>query len=36
VADFLDILLLVTWVAVSAAFVSWIVLAWRNTRGRKR
>jgi hypothetical protein len=35
-ADFLDTLLLVTWVAVSAAFVSWIVLAWRNTRGRKR
>jgi hypothetical protein len=34
-ADFLDTLLLVTWIVVSAAFISWIVLAWRNTRGRR-
>jgi hypothetical protein len=35
-AEFLETLLLITWFVVSAAFVSWIVLAWKNTRGRRR
>jgi hypothetical protein len=34
-ADFLEVLLLITWFAVTAAFVSWIVVAWKNTRGRR-
>ena len=33
-AEFLETLLLITWFVVSAAFVSWIVVAWKNRRGR--
>jgi len=35
-ADFFDTLLLITWFVASAAFITWVVRAWVNTRGRNQ
>jgi len=36
IGSILEVLLLVAWFAVSAAFTAWVVTAWRNSRGPRR
>ena len=36
IGSILEVLLLVAWFAVSAAFTAWVVTAWRNARRPER